>query len=55
MTSRKEDTRGKEPIPDIVVDPSTKKKYRKGKFLGKVRHALSRCMYEHVQVVTFCK
>ncbi|KAK2179522.1 hypothetical protein NP493_486g01010 [Ridgeia piscesae] len=35
MTSRKEDTRGKEPIPDIVVDPSTKKKYRKGKFLGK--------------------
>ena len=36
MTSRKEDTRGKEPIPEIVIDPGTKKKYRKGKFLGKV-------------------
>lgn len=23
-------------VPDIVVDPGTKKRYRKGKFLGRV-------------------
>ena len=35
MTSRKPDLRVKE-IPEIVVDPKTNKRYRKGKFLGKV-------------------
>jgi len=25
-------------IPDFVVDPATKKKYKKGKFLGRVSH-----------------
>ena len=34
-SSRKEDLRVKD-IPDVVVDPSTGKRYMKGKFLGKV-------------------
>ena len=36
MTSRKDELRAKE-IPDVVVDPSTGKRYIRGKFLGKVR------------------
>lgn len=35
-TTKKEEVRIKE-VPDIVIDPSTHKQYRKGKFLGKVR------------------
>lgn len=34
MASRKEDLRVKD-IPDIVIDPATKKRYQKGRFLGK--------------------
>ena len=34
MTSRKEEL--KKEIPDVVVDPTTNKRYLKGKFLGKV-------------------
>lgn len=38
MTSaiRKDETRPKEVIPDVIVDPSTGKRYLKGRFLGKV-------------------
>lgn len=35
MSSRRDEARNKE-IPDVVVDPSSNKKYMKGKFLGKV-------------------
>ena len=38
MTSRKEEL--KKDVPDIVVDPSTNKRYLKGKFLGKVCYTL---------------
>ena len=34
MTSRKEEL--KKEIPDVVIDPASKKRYLKGKFLGKV-------------------
>jgi len=30
---RKDD---KDPIPDVIVDPGTQKRYSKGRFLGKV-------------------
>ena len=33
--SRKEDLRVKD-VPDIVLDPSSKKRYARGRFLGKV-------------------
>ena len=38
MTSaiRKDETRPKEVIPDVIVDPSSGKRYLKGRFLGKV-------------------
>lgn len=38
MTSaiRKDETRPKETIPDVILDPSTAKRYLKGRFLGKV-------------------
>jgi hypothetical protein len=35
MTSRKEEIRAKE-VPDVIVDGKSKKKYMKGRFLGKV-------------------
>ena len=34
MTSRREEL--KKELPDVVIDPTTKKKYLKGRFLGKV-------------------
>lgn len=34
---RKDETRPKDVIPDVIVDPSTGKRYLKGRFLGKVR------------------
>ena len=37
MTSRKEDRHPKE-IPDVILDPSSGKRYMKGKFLGKASY-----------------
>ncbi|CAH1787426.1 unnamed protein product [Owenia fusiformis] len=49
MTShRKEDLRVRE-IPDVVVDPSTRKRYMKGRFLGK--GGFAKC-YELTDMVT---
>lgn len=35
MATKREEVKIKD-VPDIIIDPSTQKQYRKGKFLGKV-------------------
>ena len=39
-------------IPDVVVDPSTGKRYMKGKFLGKVcQNTLDQIHFQHFVLV----
>lgn len=52
MTSRKEEL--KKEVPDIVVDPSTNRKYVKGKFLGKVLKVCLDVKLSHVYGISYC-
>ena len=36
MSLKKDETKPADCIPDVVVDPSSQKRYLKGRFLGKV-------------------
>lgn len=45
------------PIPDIIVNPQTKRRYLKGKFLGKVRkkgQIFGRCSLKMFILGWFC-
>jgi len=46
MSLKKEEPRAAE-IPDVVFDPSTQKRYLKGRFLGKVCSCLERMRFNN--------
>ena len=52
MSARpREDLRVKDAcIPDFVVDPRTHKKYKKGRFLGKVRYKLNYLEFSFIKI-----
>lgn len=44
---RKDDTRPKDVIPDVIADQSSGKRYLKGRFLGKVSPKMAVSMSSH--------
>ena len=50
MTSTEQPVKDKV-IPDIITDPTTKKTYERGKFLGKVSDTNFAVLYNHIDIV----